>query len=84
MSWHDLAQNDHKRQLLANIGRFWAKKLVQIIFWIKWAKNAHIWPKMPVFGQILPFLCHKSIIWGDGVKLLVSSYQETKETPFPC
>ena len=26
----------------------------------KWAKNANIWPKKPVLGQILPFLGQKS------------------------
>ena len=39
---------------------------------------------MPVLGQIWPFLGQKSIFWGDGVKLLVSSYQGTNETPFQC
>ena len=47
-------------------------------------KNADIWPKMPDLDQIWLFFGQKSIFWGDGVKLLVSSYQGTNEAPFPC
>ena len=52
--------------------------------WITWAKNADIWPKMSVLDQIWPFLGQKSIIWGEGIKILVSFYQGTNETPFLC
>ena len=62
-------------------------QLVCIVFlvgnWIKWANNAHIWPKMPVLGPIRPVWGQKPI-FGDGVKLLVSSYPETNDTPFLC
>ena len=40
---------------LPQIGQFLA------IFYFK---NAHNWPKMPVLGQIWPFLGQKSIFWG--------------------
>ena len=46
--------------------------------------NADIWPKMPVLGQIWPLLGQKSIFMGEGVKFLVPSYQETKETLLLC
>ena len=36
--------------------------------WIKWAKNADIWPKMPVMGQIWPFLGRKPIFCGGWTK----------------
>ena len=36
------------------------------------------------FGQIWLFLGQNSFFWGDGIKLLVQSYQETNETPFSC
>ena len=39
---------------------------------------------MPVLGQIWPFLSQNSIFWGERVKLLVPSYQESNETPFSC
>jgi len=45
---------------------------------IKWAKNADIWPKMPVLGQIRPFLGPKSNFLGAGSKnfgTLVSGVQ---------
>ena len=42
--------------------------------WLRWAKNADIWPKMSVLGQIWPFFGQKFIFWGDGVKLLVLLY----------
>ena len=48
------------------------------------AKNANIWPKMPILGQIWPFLGPKLNFWGQGVKLLVHSYRESNETPFSC
>jgi len=63
------------------LGNFSALFLVG--HWIKWAKNAHIWPKMSVLGQIWSFWGQKSIFQGDGVKLFASSYQGTNETPFP-
>ena len=50
----------------------------------KWVKNANIWPKMPILGQIWSFLGQKSIFGGEGVKLLVPSYQGTNEAPFSC
>ena len=43
-------------------------------------QKCRMWPKMPDlvdFGQKIHFS-------GEGVKLLVSSYQGTNETPFPC
>ena len=46
------------------------------------SKTANVWQKMPILGQIWPFLGQKSIFGRDGAKLLVSSYQRTKETPF--
>ena len=39
---------------------------------------------MPVLGQIWPFLGPKSNFWGQGVKILVPSYQDSNETPFSC
>ena len=42
------------------------------------AKNADIWPKMPVFGQIWPFLGPKSNFLGAGSKnfgTLISGFQ---------
>ena len=36
-----------------------------------WAKFGRFWAKNPIF-------------WGEGVKLLVPSYQESNETPFSC
>ena len=42
------------------------------------AKNANIWPKMPVLGQIWPFLGPKFNFWGAGSKnfgTLVSGFQ---------
>ena len=46
--------------------------------------HADIWPKMPVLGQIWPFLGPKSNFWGQGVKILVPSYRDSNETPFSC
>ena len=43
--------------------------LFDLLFWFKWARNADIWPKMPVLGPIGPEI-H---FLGDRVKLLVSS-----------
>ena len=40
----------------------------------KWPKNADIWPKMSVLGQIWPFFGQKSIFRGDEVKLFVLAY----------
>ena len=51
---------------------------------IKWGKNDDIWPKMPVLGQIWPFLGPKSNFWGQGVKILVPSYRDSNETSFSC
>ena len=64
------------------------RQLVRIVFWSgirsNGPKNADIWPKMPVLGQIWPFLGPKSIFWGQGVKILVPSYRDSNETPFSC
>ena len=41
-------------------------------------------PKMLKFGQVWPFLGQNPIFWGEGVKLLVPSYQGSNETPLLC
>ena len=48
--------------------------------WIKCAKKANIWPQMPVLGKIWPFFGQKLKFGGEGVILLVSSYQGTNKT----
>ena len=48
------------------------------------------WPKRPIFGQKCQFWAKFGHFWakihfgGDGVKLFVSSYQDSNETPFSC
>ena len=46
--------------------------------------KADIWPKMPVLGQIWPFLGPKSNFLGAGRKFLVHSSRDSNETPFSC
>ena len=62
------------------------RQLVPIVFWSGMRPNG---PKIPIFGQKCQFwakfgrfLAKKTIFWGDGVKLLVPSYQGTNEAPF--
>ena len=55
------------------------RQLFHVVFWSSIRSNG---PKMPVLGQILLLFGHKSNFWGDGVKLLVPSYQESDQTPF--
>ena len=54
------------------------RQLVPIVFWSGMRPNG---PKIPIFGQKCQFwakfgrfLAKKTIFWGDGVKLLVPSY----------
>ena len=47
-------------------------------------QNADIWHKMPILGQIWPFLGPKSNFLGAGSKILVPSYRDSNETPFLC
>ena len=63
-------------------------QIVRIVFWSGMGANGQ---KMPIFGQKCQFwakfgcfLAKNPIFWGEGVKLLVPSYQETNETPFLC
>ena len=35
----------------------------------KWTKNANIWPKMSILGQIWLLLAKYPFFWGEGVKL---------------
>ena len=42
------------------------------------------WLKMQISDQIWPLLGPKNIFWGEGVKLLVLSYQGTNQTPLMC
>ena len=70
-----------------NIAEKPLSQLVQIVFWSGIGSNR---PKMPIFGQKCQFWTKfgrfwaKTIFWANGVKLLVSSYQGTNETPFLC
>ena len=63
-------------------------QLVRIGFLVGMGANG---PKMPIFGPKYPFwakfdcfLAQNPIFLGEGVKLLVPSYQESNETPFSC
>ena len=64
------------------------RQLVRIVFWSGIRSNG---PKMPIYDQICQFwaklgcfLAKNPIFGGEGVKLLVFSYQETNKTPHLC
>ena len=64
------------------------RQLVRIVFW---SGNRSYGPKMPMFGPKCQFWakfgCFRApnpIFWGQGVKLLVPSYQDSNGTPFSC
>ena len=69
-----------------NITKEPPRQLIGIVFW---SGNRSNGPKMPIFGRKCLFWAKfgrfgakNPIFWGEEVKLLVPSYQETNETPF--
>ena len=68
MRQQGLAKNDQKSHFWAKFGRFWSKNPN-----FYWREQKFWYPHNK-----------KSIFLGDGVKLLVSSYQGANETPFQC
>ena len=84
--WANLAVYGPKVLFLVGVSKRFGIHI--IVFWLGIGSNG---PKKPIFGQKCKFWAkfgrfwaNNPIIWGEGVKLLLPSYQKTNATPFSC